>query len=95
MRVADNNPVELQDMLPSDGRLKFAVFPGAAATPEDVHGLQGLADQLSGVLGKYPKGMFDVFTVFKEIPKDVGYLDVPAQLRSSWMRYVLDQVERT
>jgi phenol 2-monooxygenase (NADPH) len=89
LRVADRNPIELQDMLPADGRIKLLIFPGAAATPADADGLKTLTDALASVLASYPRDAFDVFTVLSAVGDDVSYMDVPLGLRSDWKRYVL------
>ena len=87
LRHADIDPVELQDMLPSDGRIKIVVFPGSAISEADMQRLKLLATTLEDVLAKYPRDAFDVLTVLKEIGVEMSYLDIPPALRSTWKRY--------
>ena len=86
LRVADRNPIELHDMLPSDGRIKIILFAGPAVTSSDVQALHTIAESLEGVLANYPRDAFDIVTVLKAIGEELSYMDVPLALRSDWQR---------
>ena len=86
LRVADSNPVNMHDMLPSDGRIKIVVFPGVVASTADLKELQVFSTQLEYVLIKFPKEAFGVITVLKTIGDNFSYMDIPVILRSHWKR---------
>lgn len=88
VRVADNNPVEIQDLIPADGRIKLFVFPGNLESKADLELLQVAASKIASTLGRYPIEIFDIVTVAKQIGTDISYMDVPVSLRKSWKRCV-------
>ena len=85
-RVADNNPIEIQDLILADARVKIFVFPGDLASDSHLGRLQRLAFKIEGVLNAYRKEIFDIIVVAKEIGGSVTYTDVPPVLRSAWKK---------
>ncbi|KZV63892.1 hypothetical protein PENSPDRAFT_640249 [Peniophora sp. CONT] len=86
LRSADHVPVEIQDLCPSDGRLKIFVFVGNLTSPEERYQLVTLSSKVEAVLSAYPAEVLSVLTVVKTISDAYTYFDIPTYLRPDWTR---------
>ena len=87
VRVADSNPVNLHDALPSDGLTKLVVFAGSLTSQSDKDRLADLEKALLEALDKLGRDRFRVVVVLSGISDDMNYLDVPAGLWKDWKWY--------
>ena len=81
MQSADHDPIEIQDLCPSDGRFKLFAFVGDLVTSEDKSRLGILASDLESALAPFLVGIVSVFTVVKTMGDEYTYLDVPMYMR--------------
>ncbi|KAF5319544.1 hypothetical protein D9619_008577 [Psilocybe cf. subviscida] len=51
LRAADFRPVEIQDLLPSDGRFKILVFTGDSSVPSQLQKIGNITSSLENALG--------------------------------------------
>ncbi|KAF9046226.1 FAD binding domain-containing protein [Panaeolus papilionaceus] len=95
---ADVHPVEIQDLLPSDGRFKILIFSGDTTKREVVHKM----DHLSAVLKKSLADLVgedkipNVFCtlVISSAPTYSSTLnDLPQFLRPHWSRVLIDDID--
>ena len=89
IRVADRNPVNLLDVLPSDGLTKIVLFAGPLVTLADKERLERLEKDLLGVLDTFGGDRFKTIVVLSAIGEDTTYFDVPTGLRKDWTRCVV------
>lgn len=90
MRAADSRPVEIQDLLPSDGRFKLLVFAGNSSNPEQLRRIHATAADIADVLAKISDGktfsLFDIFAISSATKANVRYNDLPELFRSHWSK---------
>ena len=87
VRVADRKPVNLHDVLPSDGFTKLIVFAGSLTNPEEKDRLANLEKRLLDTLDEFGQNRFRTVVVLSGIGGDMSYMDVPVRLRNDWERY--------
>ncbi|KAI0036198.1 FAD binding domain-containing protein [Vararia minispora EC-137] len=89
IRGADARAVDIQDLCPADTRFKLFVFTGTNRAHQQV-----LADALNkdGALARRAreKDMLDVIAVCKGAKATFNWLEIPAALRPSWQKVLLD-----
>ena len=90
LRAADDMPVEIQDLCPSNSRFKLFAFIGNLISDEDWVRVRGVADNLVTLKNRYPQGVFDIFSVVGKSTDVFTYLDLPEILRSHWTWCVTD-----
>ncbi|KAF4611200.1 hypothetical protein D9613_007135 [Agrocybe pediades] len=99
LRAADSRPVEIQDMLPSDGRFKILVFTGNSSEPEQLQRVQEAAKNLHELMMKAAGSTNEVSSLFEVLPissasrKHVRYNDLPKTLWSHWSKVLIDDVD--
>ena len=88
LRVADARPINIQDMVPANGRFKILVFAGEYTRPNFSTDLQAYADELVSMFSKHggsgkPMAM-DVVTIMSGKQDPACLLHVPSALRPHW-----------
>lgn len=93
--TADGGPVEVHDLLPSDGRFKLFVFSGDLRDAAQLELLRNFAEAIDGekafgkeIVGGEREKWLDVLTVAHTPLLETHYTEVPATLRSHWRKYV-------
>lgn len=84
LRAADSRPVEIQDLLPSNGLFKLLVFLGDTSDPEQLEKVRAISKELEALL----KGLefCDVIPISSAKKANVRYNDVPHTLWSHWSK---------
>ncbi|KAL1759801.1 FAD binding domain-containing protein [Schizophyllum commune] len=94
IRVADARPVNIQDMLPSNGKFKILVFAGEYTRDEFLPDLRQFADGLVDILAKYGKTshseVMDIVIILSGKHDPACLLQVPSTLRPHWAQVVVD-----
>ncbi|EIM82041.1 uncharacterized protein STEHIDRAFT_103548 [Stereum hirsutum FP-91666 SS1] len=93
LHAADNRPVEIQDLCPSDTRFKILVFTGDILAPAQSERVQRFATGITrstSIVSKLGDKAFDIMCVVKGEKETSVYLDVPSVLRSHWTKVLLD-----
>ncbi|KAL1660161.1 thioredoxin-like protein [Schizophyllum commune] len=94
IRVADARPVNIQDMLPSNGKFKILVFAGEYTRDEFLADLRQFAEGLVDILAKYGKTshseVMDIVTILSGKQDPACLLQVPSTLRPHWAQVVVD-----
>lgn len=90
LRAGSNQPVEIQDLCPSDTRFKILVFTGDVHTQAQSDLVKRFADQITSsfAIGKLGGKAFDFMCIIKGEKETTEYVDVPAVLRTHWTKYV-------
>lgn len=93
LRTADSRPVELQDLLVSDTKLKLLLFLGDLSNEDQFAVVETFARELTIVLESFAgnewKEMFEIVTISIGRKSDLKFTGVPAMLRSHWTKCVL------
>ena len=80
--------MNIQDMLPSNGKFKIFVFAGEYTRDEFLADLQQFADGLVDTLAKYGKTshseVMDIVTILSGKQDPACLLQVPSTLRPHW-----------
>ncbi|KAF8972769.1 FAD binding domain-containing protein [Flammula alnicola] len=99
IRAADSRPVEIQDLLPSDGRFKILVFTGNSSQPEQLQHARNAADEMENALSRLTGGkifsVFDIFAISSATKADVRYNELPHLFRSHWSKALIDDTDVT
>ena len=86
IRVADWQPIEIQDLCPADLRFKVIVFTGPAHGPH----LDAISAELAredGWLRRYgSEAVFDIITVCQGRKETISWMSVPQPLRPHWAK---------
>jgi len=97
IRAADSQPVEMQDLLPSDTRFKVLVFTGDTTDKMQLKRIRALAvemDRPEGFLKRFGKGdtsaVFSVLSISSAKKEKSNYTDVPPIFRTHWSKFLLD-----
>ena len=93
VRAADARPLNIQDLLPADGRFKVVLLLGKGYHLQDKRPvLDKIAKELEGTLSGFvdQKGgiaeKFDIVTVVEMSRRDANVPSFPALLRSHWSK---------
>ena len=80
--------MNIQDMLPSNGKFKIIVFAGEYTRDEFLAELRQFADGLVDILAKYGKTshseVMDIVTILSGKQDPACLLQVPSTLRPHW-----------
>ncbi|KAI5895588.1 uncharacterized protein SCHCODRAFT_02619840 [Schizophyllum commune H4-8] len=94
LRVADARPVNIQDMLPANGKFKILVFAGEYSRADFLADLQQFAEGLVNLLAKYggasDSRLMDMATVLAGKQDPACLLQIPSTLRPHWAQVVVD-----
>lgn len=93
IRAADSQPVELQDLLPSDTRFKVLVFTGDTTDKMQLKRVRALSEEMAkpeAFLKRFgnrnPSIVFDVLSISSAKKQHSNYTDVPELFRSHWSK---------
>jgi phenol 2-monooxygenase len=100
IRAADFRPVELHDLLVSDGKFKVLVFTGDTSLKSQRGKLEGISREIEVFLRRFGGGrtsnglqgtecereMFDITSISSATKANVRYTDLPPVLRSHWSK---------
>ncbi|TFL02292.1 FAD binding domain-containing protein [Pterulicium gracile] len=99
LRTADSRPVELQDLLVSDTKLKLLLFLGDLSNEDQFAVVETFARELTIVLESFAgnewKEMFEIVTISIGRKSDLKFTGVPAMLRSHWTKVFIDDCDVT
>ncbi|KZT07245.1 uncharacterized protein LAESUDRAFT_758651 [Laetiporus sulphureus 93-53] len=97
IHAANFQPVEMQDLLPSDMRFKVLVFTGDTTDKTQLKSIRSLAKELAEperFLNRFGHGrsgaVFDILSISSAKKRQSNYTDVPEILRSHWSKFLLD-----
>ncbi|KAI0923489.1 hypothetical protein AcV5_009018 [Taiwanofungus camphoratus] len=100
IRAADSQPVELQDLLPSDTRFKVLVFTGDTTDKMQLKRVRALSEEMAkpeAFLKRFgnrnPSIVFDVLSISSAKKQHSNYTDVPELFRSHWSKVLLDDFD--
>jgi hypothetical protein len=80
VRAADAREVNIQDLAPSDARIKLFVFPAGHAQKVAAH-----LDRPECIFAQL-RDAFDVITVLQGSKNTINHLGVPPVLRPHWSK---------
>ena len=93
IRAADSQPVQIQDLCPSDTRFKILIFTGNTTDPARLQKVKALADEMQKPEHFYKRfghgdssKVFEVLTISSADKMISNYTDVPAFFRPHWSK---------
>jgi Phenol hydroxylase, C-terminal dimerisation domain len=92
VRLGDWQPMDLQDLAPSDGLFKLFVLPCDIRVPDHKARLKQFAAMLSESAGPHEMEHVSLFVIVNNSKEDVLWKDVPLLFRS-WKRCVVCVVQ--
>ena len=84
VRAADAREVNIQDLVPSNGRFKLFVFPGEQHAHAKT--VATYLDRPECFFNKNHRDAFEIITVLQGSKNTINYLDLPPVLRPHWTK---------